>query len=145
MSDDSHPDDFLHWLESQAALLHARKFDQLDIPNLYEELNAIPGNLRQELSSRLRVIVAHLLKYEFQPSRRTHSWTDAILEQRQKLELLLMQSPSLHPGAQAAAQKVYAMAVRKAAEETGLPRSTFPAVLLYTIEQMLDPDFLPDD
>ena len=103
------------------------------------------GNLRRELSSRMRVIIAHLLKYEFQPSHRTHSWTDTILEQRQKVELLLIQSPSLRPGAAGTAQKMYAMAVRKAAQETGLPLATFPLAMPYTVEQILNADFLPGE
>jgi hypothetical protein len=147
MNDLSHPpayaDDFLLWLDAQAALLHDRKLDLLDIPNLYEELLAMAGNIRRELASRLRVLLVHLLKCQYQPSHHTRNWTFTIIEQRSEIESLIEQCPSLRRELPATLSRRYAQAVRDAAQQTRLPSSAFPATLPYTAEQILDPDFLP--
>ena len=38
----------------------------------------------------------------------------------------------------------YELAVPRAADETGLPEDTFPAECPFTIEQVLDPHWLPE-
>ena len=40
--------------------------------------------------------------------------------------------------------RCYSTAREQAAAETALPRSVFPETSPYTVEQALDPDFLPD-
>lgn len=136
-------EDAVAWLENQIGLLRARKFDQLDIGNLLEELESIVRNERHELKSRLEVLILHLLKCQFQPSKRSGSWMGTINEQRSRLEDLLEDSPSLRRLIPEWVDALYARAARHAASETGLPRATFPESLPYTIAQLLDDNFLP--
>ncbi|NVD98458.1 DUF29 domain-containing protein [Massilia sp. BJB1822] len=136
-------EDFALWLDAQAALLRNGQFAQLDIENLIEELNGMSRHERHALKSRLEVLIQHLLKCQFQPERKTPSWTSTIIEQRARIHTILEDSPSLLPQIAQFANKAYAIAVRKAATETGLPSVVFPAALPYVAEQLLDEDFLP--
>jgi hypothetical protein len=99
--------DFAAWLDEQAAVLRARRWNDLDLPNLIEEVEALAGNLRRELRSRLNVILVHLLKLRYQPERRSGSWLASIYEQRDRLDDLLEQSPSLRRGVQSAVEREY--------------------------------------
>ncbi|MBB3117609.1 hypothetical protein FHS03_000635 [Massilia violacea] len=48
-------DDFVLWLDAQAALLRSGQLEQLDIENLIEELNGMSRQERHALTSRLAV------------------------------------------------------------------------------------------
>ncbi len=100
---------------------------------------------RRELSSRLDVLLTHLLKWAFQPVRRGESWICTILEQRRGIALVLRDNPSLRPTLDGVLRDSYAYAVKRAALETGLPATTFPASCPWTLEQVLDEDWLPTD
>ncbi|MES2323462.1 MAG: DUF29 domain-containing protein [Pseudomonadota bacterium] len=135
--------DYVLWMERQIALIRGRQFAQLDLANLLDELEYIVASHRRELRSRLRLIVVHLLKCECQPGLKTKSWLRTLFTQRDKIEDLLENSPSL-------AREVYAFAVRDFArsrraeiKETGLPASMFPRELPYSESQLLDVDFIP--
>jgi hypothetical protein len=135
--------DLAMWYARQAELLRECRFDQLDLENLIEELDTAVGNLRRELESRLDVLLIHLLECEFQRQRTSRSWLNTLDEQRSQIAKLLEQNPSLRPGAIEAVAKVYPLAVRRAARQTDLPRSTFPVVNPYSKDQLLDFEFVP--
>jgi hypothetical protein len=136
-------DDFALWIERQVGLLRARQFDQLDIEIIAEELDSMGRSDRRELAHRLEVLTAHLLKCQFQPRRKSHSWLSTLGTQRRGLERLIEESPSLRPTVLSVAQKIYRHAVCAAHEQTRLPKSAFPAALPYSAEQLLDDDFVP--
>jgi len=130
-------EDLLAWAEQQAALLRAGDLDRLDVEHLIEELEALAGNLRRELRSRLEVLLLHLLKQEFQPNRRSRSWLSTIIEQRARIADLLEESPRLRGRVEETMRRAYPVAARRAAVETGLPRSRFPAELPYSLAEVL--------
>jgi hypothetical protein len=134
---DLYEEDFLAWLERQAHLLRAGRIAEADLAHIAQELEDMGGNLRRELRSRLRVLIAHLLKWEYQPSKRTKSWARTILTQRREIETLLEQSPSLRPGLHPAMEAAYPAALELAALDTDLPVSTFPEQLPYDAAQVL--------
>jgi hypothetical protein len=101
-------------------------------------------NNRRELGSRLVVLLMHLLKWRYQPNRRSPSWATTVRDQRDEIEELLADSPSLRSAVQDTLSSVYARARRKAISETGLPESTFPPDCPFTPEQILSEDFLPE-
>jgi hypothetical protein len=136
--------DLLAWAERQAAHLRAGQLDRLDLEHLLEELEAMTGKLRRELKNRLRVLLAHLLKWQAQPRRRSRSWAATIAEQRDQIAALLEESPSLRHDLQEAARSAYPRAVRLAAIETGLSRDSFPPELPYASAQILGGDDLED-
>jgi hypothetical protein len=135
--------DLALWYARQAELLRDRRFDELDVKNLIEELEAAVGSLRRELSSRIEVLLIHLLKCAFQRHRLSRSWLSTLDEQRSQIAKLLEENPSLRPGVMFVAAKVYPLAVRRAATQTGLPRSTFPQAIPYSKDQLFDFDFVP--
>ena len=136
--------DFSLWLERQAQLLRERRLDELDVPNLLEEIEDMGRSEKRAIESDLIVLLTHLLKYRFQPEQRSSSWRGSIVEHRRRLRKLIRESPSLHPYAREVYAESYADGREQAAAETGLPLATFPADPPFTLEQALDPQFLPD-
>lgn len=136
-------EDFIPWVETQAALLRDRKFELLDIPNLYEELTSMASHIRHQLASRLRVLEVHLLKCSFQPKRKSSSWRRTIGEQRARIAQLLKRYPSLQHDLSDEALDAYPIAVRQTARETGIDPARFPAALPFTVDELLDFDFEP--
>ena len=137
--------DFAAWAFQQAALLKGRKFDQVDWDDIIEEIESMGRAEHRDLMSRMQVLIAHLLKWQFQPERRGSSWTSTIQEQRRKIEDACDDMPSLKGDLSNAEwlMKVWLRAVRDATLETGLPKNTFPQQPIWTVEQILNNDFFP--
>ena len=135
--------DFVLWSERQAQLLRSQKFDQLDLPNLLEELDAMGASQRKELRSRLVVLLMHLLKCRYQPERKSASWIATLGEQRTQILLSLEQSPSLGKDLEVTASAVYHLALKRAAQETMLPVATFPPANPFSEQDLLDLGFIP--
>ena len=99
---------------------------------------------KRELESRSILIIAHLLKWQFQlqylkerlQGFEDQSWQSTIIEQRTQLASLLDKVLNLNNSFQQDALKL-------ATKETKPPIETFPKVCPYTIEQLLDDDFYP--
>jgi hypothetical protein len=136
--------DYALWVEEQVRLLQAGRFDQLDLPNLIDEVEDLVKSQRRAIRSDLVVVMLHLLKWQFQPERRSVSSQASIAEHRQRIEDEIEDSPSLWSFPAEVFAKSYARARQRAAIETALPPATFPESPPFTPEQALDPDFLPD-
>ncbi|UTY58408.1 DUF29 domain-containing protein [Massilia sp. erpn] len=136
-------EDFALWLDAQAALLRSGQFARLDIENLIEELHDMSSSQHRELGSRLVVLIKHLLKCEFQPRCKSRSWYSTIHEQRREIDALLESSPSLRHQLPEYSNKAYSHALKEGANETGLPEDSFPPQQPYTLEKLLNADFLP--
>ncbi|HEY0836787.1 MAG TPA: DUF29 domain-containing protein [Azospirillum sp.] len=136
--------DFVTWLDRQAMLIRDGQLDRLDLAHLAEELEDMSKSKRQELRSRLDVLLTHLLKYQFQPESRTGSWLGTIIEQRARIEDLFEESPSLRPllADLLNDERLYRTALRVAVAESGLPKARFPERNPYGPEA-LDEDFWP--
>ena len=137
--------DFIQWIDRATELLKQGQFDALDIENLIEEVESLGRSEKNALKSNLSVLLMHLLKWQYQVSKRTNSWKFTIIEHRDRIQLSLESSPSLKQFYRDALDKRYAVAKKKAALETGLDINTFPAKCPYTAEQVLDDEFLPND
>jgi hypothetical protein len=139
-------DDFALWAAEQAALLSSGRLDRVDVENIVGELEYLGNSQKSEIENRLRVLLTHLLKWQFQPAQRSNSWTATLIEQRTEIAEVIRRSPSLkHYPLQALGGRTYEIAMLRASGETGLPEATFPESCPYTIEQILDPDFLPGE
>lgn len=136
--------DYALWVQEQVRFLAAGRFHELDIPNLIEEVEDLGRSQHRAIRSDLIVVLIHLLKWRYQPERRSKSWHDSIIEHRQRIELEIEDSPSLRPYPSAIFPKSYARARKRASIQTGLLLATFPEVPPFTPEETLDPDFLPD-
>jgi hypothetical protein len=135
--------DFRLWLEQQAALLREGRFEELDLANLIEEIEAMARTDKKAIKSNLVVLLIHLLKHQFQPEQRCSSWHGSTVEHRQRLRDDFEESPSLRSHAAAVFTRAYADARERARAETGLPPRSFPKSGPYTL-QALDSKFLPD-
>jgi len=91
---DLHKDDFYAWSAEQAALLRSGNVSAIDAANIAEELEDMAGNKRDQLINRLGILLAHLLKWRFQPQRRGRNWAATIREQRRRIDRLLRQNPA---------------------------------------------------
>ncbi len=138
--------DFYAWTREQAALLEARRFEELDMLNLVEELLSLGISHKHALGSHLKVLVMHLLKWYYQPEMRQtgHSWRSSITNARDEIAVLLEDSPSLRRDIPELLTRRYPAARRLAQEETGLSPGTFPEHCPWTIEQICDADFFPE-
>ena len=134
--------DFVLWAERQRAFLQNKQFDRLDLDTLVRELEAMGGNERRELKSRLETLMMNLLKCQFQPEPKSRAWLGAVREQRSEIQRILEQSPSLDEVVAEYADHVYKAAFERAGAETGIPRAAFPQTNPYTKEQLLDTEFV---
>ncbi len=131
--------DFAVWTTETARLLREKRFDEIDVEHVAAEIEDMGKRDKREMYSRLTVLIAHLLKWKWQPEKRSQSWQATILTQRTELDLLLADSPSLLRAMPSAANDVYRRAVENAVLETGLPREC-----PFSRDQILDRLFLPE-
>ena len=143
---DLYESDFFLWTEQQAARLRAQAGNAagLDVANLAEEIESLGRSQKNELRSRLLVVLLHLLKWRFQPGGRSSGWRGTLVEQRRRIAQALEDSPSLRAFPASVFEAEYQTARVKAADETLLPDRVFPIQCPFTIEQCLDPDFYPE-
>jgi hypothetical protein len=141
--------DFHAWCMEQAAALRGRARpgvnDGLDYANLAEEIECLGRSQRSAIRSQLRIILLHLLKWRHQPQKRSDGWTTSMANGRNAIEVEIEDSPSLARFPGEVLESAYTKAVREAERETGIPTRNFPAKCPFTIEQVLDFDFLPPD
>jgi len=124
------------WLEQMASAAAARNVAQLDLSHLSEYLTDMARRDKREVQRRLTVLMVHLLKWDHQPSLRSRSWELNIEEQREELQDLL-QSATLRQHADDVLDQSDRRAVRRAAVETSLPETTFPAQCSWSLEHIL--------
>jgi transposase len=143
--------DYTAWAKRHVDLLRARRFSEMDVEHLVQELSDMGKSERRELESRLLILLAHLLKWEYQYHALSErwrefkgdSWRETIVEQRKQLAVLLRQSPGLKPVVAETILATYQDALDLASKETRLPPETFPAHCPYSAEQLLQDDFCP--
>jgi ribosomal protein L29 len=140
---DLYETDFHAWTQEQVRLLKQRAWEQLDVANLAEEIESLGKQQRQELRNRLRVLLGHLLKWQFQAEARSKSWYATIREQRREILNLLQENPSLKPYLSEAVEKAYLAGIDLAVRETPLRYRDLPAVCPYNLEQVLEGAFFP--
>lgn len=131
------------WTQQTAELLRQGRFHEVDVEHLVEELETMGRRDRQELISRLKILLARLLKWQCQPEHRSSSWRGSILEQRLRIRDLLHDCPSLKPFLHEATLLAFADATSLASKETGLAIDQFPATKPFPLEQLLEDAWLP--
>jgi predicted nucleic acid-binding Zn-ribbon protein len=136
--------DFYAWANQQAALLRAGRLAEADIENIAEEIESMGRSEKRELVSRLTILLQHLLKWQFQPGRRSVSWRLSIENTRLQLEDHLKDNPSLKSQLDEAMRSAYRRALNEAVAETGFAPATFPAECPYAFEQAMNPEFWPE-
>ena len=120
------------WLDAMAELVAQGRFAELDRIHLAEYLSDMAKRDRREVNSRLAQLLAHLLKWFFQPEKRSRSWERSIELQRQKLRDIF-DSGTLRNHAVEHLAESYTRAVHLAIIETGLPPTFFPMACPYSL------------
>jgi len=148
-----HDRDFHAWLEGQARVLRRGAPDALDLPNLLEEIEDMGNAILRELESRIALILEHLVKYRYSANRDPAlGWRRTLLEQRTRVSRLLHRNPSIRRRLDGTIAAEYAGARKLAllsfeeydpARLDGY-RVRIPETCPYTVEQILDEDWLPD-
>ncbi|HET8550056.1 MAG TPA: DUF29 domain-containing protein [Bryobacteraceae bacterium] len=136
--------DFYQWAMANAALIREGRIAELDFENLAEEIESLGRSERHQLDSRLTMLLTHLLKRELQPHKRDNrSWLTSIVNQRIRLARVLKMSPGLRRFLSEAVADSYPQAVRVARTQTAETGTPLPAECPWTVEQLLDPGYLP--
>lgn len=138
-------DDFFEWTRQQAQLLRERRFADLDLDHLTEEVESVGASEKREIYSRLRIILAHLLKWKYQPGARSNAWRGTLDEQRRRLRQVVDASPSLRGYPGEVFLDCYLSGRLLAAKDTGMDLTLFPDHPPFSIEQALAEEFLPPE
>ena len=143
----SYESDIVAWAREQAALIRAGRFEHLDLAHIAEEIEDVGKSETRELESRMSVLLMHLLKWKYQPNFRGKSWFNTIKEQRRSVEIRLRKTPSLKPTLNDSdwLEGVWVDARLSASKETGLDNDTFPAYCPWSMDDVLQTDWLPAD
>ena len=140
-------EDFTLWAERQGALLRARRFEELDLDNLIEEVEALARKDRGEVESRAELILTHFLKLAYSPAPEPRrGWVRTVLTQRRALARML--TATLRDHLQNQLPESYRQARRMAAvemETDAIESEILPAECPYSIDELLEPEWLPQN
>ncbi len=139
----SYETDVVAWASEQARLIRAGRFDLLDLEHIAEEIEDVGKSEQRELANRMAVLLAHLLKWQYQPDRQGNSWARTIKEQRKGVLSRLDETPSLKSKLTETKwwDGVWADAVAQATDETGI--DTLPEVCPWSEAEVLGEGWLP--
>jgi hypothetical protein len=137
--------DVVAWANEQAGFVRAGRFDLLDLEHIAEEIEDVGKSEQRELASRMAVLLAHLLKWEHQPARRSKSWQYTLTTQRKEVAYVISEAPSLRTKFfdERWLDIVWSKAKSQAESETGLDIDTFPEVCPWPISDVLSEGWLP--
>jgi len=124
------------WLDETARLIETEQLGKLDYQSLKEYIQDMAIRDRREAKSRMRQLLIHLLKWEYQPRKRSRSWETTIADQRFEMQDILTSKTLLNHVKQELSV-VYNQAVKVAMTETGLKRENFPDSCPYSLEFLL--------
>lgn len=141
----SYKSDVIAWANEQAALIRAGRFDLLDLEHIADEIEDVGKSEQREFENRMAVLLAHLIKWQYQPSRRGKSWARTIKEQRTMIIRRLDKTPSLRPELENPDfwSESWADAARMAEDETGI-LNVFPESCPWSFDQIMSPEFWPE-
>ena len=129
--------DFHAWALEQATLLRSGRLSEADAAHIAQEIEFMGKSEKRELVSRLTVLLLHLLKWRFQPGRRSASGKTSISNTRDDISDHLIDNPSLRGQLDEAISAAFRRAHRLAVSETGLSEDTFPQSCPWTSEAIL--------
>jgi hypothetical protein len=143
--DELYKTDFYVWTQGEARLLRERRFDDIDLDNLVEEVQSVGSSEKREIRDRLRVLLAQLLKWKFQPGLRCSGWRTTIWERRYNITEIIQGSPSLRSYVPQTMHLAYIGATLAASQDTGHSIGIFPPECPFEANEVLDLAFFPED
>ena len=145
--------DFYAWLVAQVHAIREHRLEAIDWENVAEELDGMSRSLTLALTSHLRVMMTHLLKWTYQADERElhlRSWRTSIVNARREIHDALEESPSLGNDEtfRRLFERAYHGARPVAAAELGLSdremNRIFRAECPWTFAQFMTEGFLPE-
>ena len=139
-------EDFYAWSKSQADLLRAARYADLDLEHLIEEVDDLGESLKRSVRSRIRTIIEHFLKLEHSPASDPRGgWYDTVIAQRSDLRDEL--TASIRREVDLALPDLYGMARHNAATSLrkhgeAAAADALPAACPYSLDQITG-DWLP--
>jgi len=140
-----HADDLYTWVQEQVALLRAGRVDALDLDNIAEELSDVGSEQYDKLESAIEVLLAHALKWDHQPERRSRSWSLTIAEQRVRIDRQVRKNPGLKSRIAEAVNEGYRVGRIRAAREMKRSPETLPVDCPYSWDEILNRPFAFED
>jgi len=137
-------EDFYGWVSASIGLLKQKRFGEMDIDHLIEELEDMGNNKKHALVSRLAQLIFHLLKWQYQPDFRGRSWDASIQEQRKRVKKILLENPSLKSELDVFLVDAYEDAILLIKKETPLDLKLFSHDCPYKFEEIISNDFYPE-
>ncbi|NBD31666.1 MAG: DUF29 family protein [Cyanobacteria bacterium] len=134
-------DDYL-WVERTIELLKEKKFDDLDLENLIEELEDLGRERKNKVESLLRQIIIDLLLLEYWSQEYQYNaahWQAEITEFRFQINGIL--TKNLQSYLASKIELIYQNSVKYTQRKTNL--NIFPEKCPYTLKQLLDEDWFP--
>jgi hypothetical protein len=138
--------DFVGWVDQTALALRNRDYAQIDMEHLIEEVESMGRQQQSELTNRLAILLAHLLKWQAQPLQRIvsgRSWSLTIKEQRRQIQRLMDENPSLKPYIPKAMENAYGDAIILASRETSIDETEFSEQCPFSFEQAMQSNWMP--
>lgn len=142
--DHTYGGDFYAWTIETSELLREGRVNEVDLKQIAEEIEDMGKNDRRALSSYLKLLMVHLLKWHFQTTHRSTSWKLSIANARDEVRDLLQESPSLRAKLEQLNTDRYPAARKRASLETGLSLESFPDTCPFSVEQLLDDEYWPE-
>lgn len=145
MSTVAYETDVVAWATEQARLIRAGRLELLDLEHIAEEIEDVGKSEQRELANRMAILLAHLLKWQYQPERRGSSWESTIHTQRNSIERRIRKTPSLKASLSDDDWLADAWddAVDAASKETGYPFTHFPATCPWRLGDVLATNWYP--
>lgn len=140
---DIYETDYNLWLEKQIKLLTDRQFNLVDCEHLVEELEALGKEQKRAVESLLEQVIRHLLLYQYWTAefkRNANHWEAEIVGFRTQLRRRLTTNLRNHLAQEL--PSIYRDALKFVKAKTKL--SCFPTECVYTLEQVLDENWLPN-
>jgi hypothetical protein len=141
---DLYEHDYYTWTMRQARALRERQVSTLDWVNLAEEVEDLGKTERHRLESHLESLLMHLLKWVYEPQRRSRSWSVSVWERRFRILRVLRDNPGLKAKLPEIFADAYEGARFSAENETGLDLSTFPESCPWSLDDVMRDDFWPE-
>jgi hypothetical protein len=148
MSQDStkelYQQDSYAWYLKNAKLLREKRFEEIDLDNLIEEVESMGNKEKHILESYLTLLFMHLLKWQYQPERQGSSWEKSIRSHRRNAIKHIRKNPSLKGCLDEIVKEAYENARYEAEKETDLHLTLFPEHMPFTLDEALQEDWLPE-
>lgn len=135
-------DDY-QWLVETIELLKQQQFNDLDLENLIEELEDLGNEKKNTVESLLEQIIRHLLLLQYwteEYERNVYHWQAEIVNFRNQLKRRLTTNLRNHLAEERL--NLYRDALKYITIKTKY-QVNFPEECPYTLEQLLDEDYLP--